>query len=78
VFSEPIDGDVTITLYDILGNAIRTINTTMSIAGEQSVTINATDDQGGILPAGAYTCVAEATSQGSVRFRAVVKLQVVK
>lgn len=76
-FNEILDGDITVRVYDLIGSQVKTVTTMMSIAGDQSVAISATDDSGAMLAAGAYLCVVEGRTAAGKPYSASIRLRIV-
>ena len=50
----PEDGFVNITVYDMMGRKVKTLVNSLQTGGYKSVKWNAMDNQGHLVPAGAY------------------------
>lgn len=76
-FSEVLDGDISIRVFDLIGTQVKTITTVMSIAGDQSLALSAVDDTGAQLAAGAYLCVVEGRTAAGRPYSASVRVRIV-
>lgn len=53
-YAMPVDGHVSIKVYDILGRVVRTLVDEVQTAGYKRVTWNGTDDRANTVPSGVY------------------------
>jgi hypothetical protein len=68
-FATPVDGRVTIRVYNLLGALVRTVSAEVSMAGSQDVLLLAVDEFGVPLPAGTYIYEVEGTLVSGRAFR---------
>lgn len=68
-FATPVDGRITIRVYNLLGALVRTVTAEVSMAGSQDVLLHAVDDLGVPLPAGTYMYEVEGTLVSGRAFR---------
>ncbi len=68
-FATPVDGRVTIRVYNLLGELLRTVTAEVSMAGSQDVLLHAVDDYGVPFPAGTYMYEVEGTLVSGRAFR---------
>ena len=61
-YSLPAESNVTLKIYDILGEEVRTLVDGVQDAGYQSAEWNATNNNGASLPSGIYICRIQAAS----------------
>ena len=68
-FATPVDGRVTIRVFNLLGELMRTVTADVSMAGSQDVLLHAVDDYGVPFPAGTYMYEVEGTLVSGRAFR---------
>ena len=76
-FDEQLDGDVTIRLVDLVGSTVKSFTKSLSLAGEQSVSMNTLDDRGAVLAAGTYMCMIDGRTIAGRPYQAAIRIQVV-
>ena len=59
-YSLPIDGVVTITIYDMMGSRVKTLINSFQKSGDNSVQWDATNNLGNKVPSGVYLYNIEA------------------
>lgn len=61
-FTLPADGEVSLTIVDVRGRAVRTLISSAMVAGEHGVIWNGRDDRGRAQPSGVYLALMESGS----------------
>lgn len=77
-FSVPMDGRVTIRVYNIVGILVRTITSDLSAAGAQEIVIQSTDDLGAPLATGTYLYDVDGTTVSGMPFRRTQRLSILR
>jgi hypothetical protein len=63
----PVDGRVRLTIYNLLGQAVKTLIDRKESAGIKSVEWDGTDDSGNVLPSGVYFYRIESTADADAK-----------
>ena len=69
----PKDGFIKINVYDLMGRNIKTLVNKIQIAGNHSVTWNATNNSGGLVSAGMYIYTIQAGAFSQTRKMILLK-----
>lgn len=78
-FQTPYEGPVTIRVYDMVGNLVRTLTGEFNLAGAQEMTWDGRDEQGGPLSSGSYIYEVQGMSALDGRpMQRVQRLQIVR
>lgn len=79
-YSLPVQSHITLNVYDLLGQEVRTLVDEVQGAGHQSVEWNATNNTGEIIPSGVYiySLIASGLTDASFRFSDSRKVLFVK
>lgn len=77
-FGTPMEGEVKIRVYNLLGELVRTVVAELSVAGAQEVTIYAVDEYGAPLPSGTYLYEVEGTSGSGAPFRSMQSFNITR
>ncbi|MBU3699209.1 MAG: T9SS type A sorting domain-containing protein [Candidatus Kapabacteria bacterium] len=77
-FATPVEGRLTIRVYNLLGSLVRTVTAEVSMAGSQDVMLQAVDDYGVPMPAGTYVYEVEGTTVSGVPFRKSQTLTIIR
>lgn len=77
-FTAPIEGEVRIRVYNLLGALVRTVTAELSMAGSQEVTIYAVDDFGAPLPSGTYMYDVEGATASGAPFRSMQSFNITR
>lgn len=77
-FATPVEGRLTVRVYNLLGALVRTVTAEVSMAGSQDVFIQAVDDFGIPLPAGTYVYEVEGTTVSGIPFRKSQTLTIIR
>ena len=77
-FGVPIEGEVKIRVYNLLGELVRTVVSELSLAGAQEVTIYAVDEFGAPLPSGTYLYEVQGTSGTGAPFRSMQSFNITR
>lgn len=77
-FTIPMDGRVTIRIFNIVGDLVRTISTEVSATGSQEIMVMAIDDLGAPLASGTYLYDVEGTSVSGTPFRRMQRLSILR
>ncbi|HLP28157.1 MAG TPA: FlgD immunoglobulin-like domain containing protein [Candidatus Didemnitutus sp.] len=77
-FTIPMDGRVTIRVFNLLGDLVRTINADVSTAGSQEIAFNAVDNNGAPLATGTYMYEVEGTTASGASLRRVQRLNILR
>lgn len=78
-FGIPVDSDVTVRIYNILGQEVKTLLSGQQPAGYRYVLWNGTDNLGQKVTSGMYIIVMEAHSiEGAESFRQMRKMILLK
>lgn len=77
-FGTPMEGEVKIRVYNLLGELVRTVYADLSVAGSQEVTIYAVDEYGAPLPSGTYLYEVEGTTGSGVPFRSMQSFNITR
>ncbi len=77
-FSVPMDGRVTVRVFNLVGDLIRTVVADVSAAGSQEIMLAAQDDLGAPLANGIYLYEVEGTTANGTPFRRMQRLNVLR
>lgn len=77
-FTVPMDGRVTLRVFNLIGILVRTIVTDVSAAGSQEIAFYAVDDLGAPLAAGTYMYEVEGTTASNTVFRRMQRLNILR
>lgn len=77
-FNAPVEGPVTIRVFDLVGNLVRTIEATLSLAGTQEIMFDGLGDTGAPLGAGTYLYEATGVSGTGERFHNVQRMTILR
>ena len=77
-FNLPVDGPVTVRVFDLVGNLVRTIYAEVSMAGEQEVLFDGLTDTGAPLATGTYLYDVSATTASGDRIHRVRRMTIVR
>ena len=77
-FGTPMEGEVKIRVYNLLGELVRTVYADLSVAGSQEVTIYAVDEYGAPLPSGTYLYEVEGTSGSGAPIRSMQSFNITR
>lgn len=77
-FATPVEGGLTVRVYNLLGALVRTVTAEVSMAGSQDVLLQAVDDFGVPLPAGTYIYEVEGTLVSGAAFRRSQPLTIIR
>lgn len=77
-FTFPLDGRVSIRIYDLMGNLVRLIDADLSIAGAQEVLFDGLDNYGAPLGSGTYLYEVTGTTAEGKPFRRTQRLGIVR
>lgn len=77
-FNLPVDGMVTVRVFDLVGNLVRSIRAEVSMAGEQEVLFDGLTDSGAPLATGSYLYDVSATSASGDRIQRVRRMTIVR
>ena len=77
-FTFPLDGRVSIRMYDLVGNLVRVIEADLSIAGAQEVLFDGLDNYGAPLGSGTYLYEVTGTTAEGKPFRRTQRLGIVR
>ena len=77
-FSVPMDGRVTIRVFNLIGVLVRTISADVSAAGSQEISFNAIDELGAPLAAGTFLYEVDGTTASGAPFRRTQRLNILR
>jgi hypothetical protein len=77
-FSVPMDGRVTIRVYNLVGILVRTITSDLSATGSQEIVVQSTDDLGAPLATGTYLYDVDGTTVSGQPFRRTQRLSILR
>jgi hypothetical protein len=77
-FTAPVEGPVTIRVFDLVGNLVRSIEAEMSLAGTQEIVFDGLGDGGAPLGAGTYLYEASGISSTGERFVSVQRMTILR
>jgi hypothetical protein len=77
-FSTPLDGRVTIRVYDIVGNLVRTVAADLSITGAQDVYFDGLDGNGAPLGSGTYLYEVSGTGSDGRMLRRTQRMDILR
>lgn len=77
-FNSPIEGPVTIRVFDLVGNLVRTLEATLSLTGSQEILFDGLGDTGAPLGAGTYLYEATGISGTGERFHSVQRMTILR
>ncbi len=77
-FSVPMDGRVTIRVFNLIGELVRTIIADVSAAGSQEIAFYAIDDLGAPLATGTFLYEVEGTTASGATFRRIQRLNILR
>lgn len=77
-FTIPMDGRVTVRVFNLIGDLVRTITTDVSAAGSQEIAFNAVDNNGAPLAAGTYMYEVEGTTASGTPLRRMQRLNILR
>jgi hypothetical protein len=75
-FGTPIEGAVTVRVFDMVGNLVRTLQADVSLSGAQEIQLTALDENGAPLADGAYLYEVTGRNIEGQRIRSVQRLTV--
>lgn len=75
----PAEGHVTVRIFDLVGNLVRSIDADLSTAGNQDISFDGLSDNGAPLAAGAYLYeVAVTSATTGERMQAIQRMSIVR
>ena len=77
-FNVPMDGRVTIRMFNLAGDLVRTIITEVSAAGSQEILVLAIDDLGAPLASGTYLYDVDGTTASGTSIRRMQRLSILR
>ncbi|MBC8124628.1 MAG: hypothetical protein H7X70_02735 [Candidatus Kapabacteria bacterium] len=77
-FNVPMDGRVTIRMFNLAGEIVRTIIAEVSAAGSQEILVMATDDFGAPLASGTYLYDVDGTTVSGTPLRRMQRLSILR
>jgi len=77
-FNLPVDGEVTVRVFDLVGNLVRTLTTFVSMAGEQEVVFDGLGETGAPLANGTYLYEVSAETATGDRIHRVQRMSIVR
>ncbi len=77
-FSVPMDGRVTVRVFSITGDLVRTITADVSAAGSQEISLSSNDENGSPLANGIYLYEVEGTTASGTPFRRMQRLNILR
>ena len=77
-FNLPVDGEVSVRVFDLVGNLVRTINAEVSMAGEQELLFDGLSNSGAPLATGTYMYEVSATTASGDRIHRVRRMTIVR
>ena len=77
-FNLPVDGEVTVRVFDLVGNLVRTLTTFVSMAGEQEVVFDGLGETGAPLANGTYLYEVSAEAATGERIHRVQRMSIVR
>jgi hypothetical protein len=77
-FTVPMDGRVTVRVFNLIGDLVRTIVADVSAAGSQEILVAAQDDLGSPLANGIYLYEVEGTTANGQPFRRMQRLNILR
>lgn len=77
-FNLPVDGDVTVRVFDLVGNLVRTLATTVSMAGDQEIVFDGVGDTGAPLANGTYLYEVSVTTPTGERIHRIQRMSIVR
>lgn len=77
-FSVPMDGRVTVRLFNLIGVMVRSLDVDMSVAGSQEILLTATDEYGSPLSSGTYMYEVVGTTASGSPLRRMQRLNILR
>ena len=74
----PVDGDVSIRVFDLMGNLVRNLSATVSMAGSQEVVFDGLGDTGAPLANGTYLYEVSAVAATGDRITRIQRMTIVR
>ena len=74
----PVEGDVEVRIYDVVGGLVRTMRTSVSLAGGQELEFDGTSDSGMPLSNGTYLYEVTVTTPTGERVQRVQRMSIVR
>lgn len=74
----PVEGDVEVRIYDVVGGLVRTLRTSVSLAGGQELEFDGTSDNGMPLSNGTYLYEVTVTTPSGERVQRVQRMSIVR
>lgn len=76
--SVEIDGDVTLRVMDLVGNVVRTIETSVGMAGGQTIDFDGRDNNGDPLASGTYFYEVYTTTRDGKTIRKISQMNILR
>lgn len=76
--SVDIDGDVTLRIMDLVGNVVRTIETSVGMTGGQTIDFDGRDNNGDPLSSGSYFYEVLATTRDGKTIRKINQMNILR
>lgn len=77
-FLSPIEGSVTVRVFDVTGNLVRTLQTELSLTGSQEIMFDGLSDIGAPLGSGTYLYEVSGTGLDGSHFRRIQRLTIIR
>lgn len=74
----PVEGDVEVRIYDVMGGLVRTLQTSVSLAGGQELEFDGTDSNGMPLASGTYVYEVSVRTPTGERIQRVQRMSIVR
>lgn len=74
----PIEGQVSVRVFDLVGNLVRTLRAELSLAGSQEIQFDGLNDAGEPLATGTYLYEVAAESSVGEQFRRVQRMTILR